>query len=463
MRDCKLLAHHITENRRNEMKRNLFGSIRQLPSGRFQVRYRDKYGITRTARTSTNKPLTFPSRKLAQEYLRDLESDMRRGYIDGDTSRGNEILRDRVELYLTDARLTPGELRPRTRKLYRHIADDFILSPINGFCIGDMPIKSITKADVRKWHYELQKTIKSGTRSLKVREHPARTWARSQGIDVPRKGVISDQIKKSWIEAGAPIVEYSSQIPTGQTKIAQAYRLLRAVMNVAVDADLIPANPCRIRGAGSMKARERKVATPEQVGQLAATVPPRYFAAVIIAAYTSLRSGEQFGLQRKHIDLLHNKIIISHQLIGEENRKPIFGATKTDSSYRDVPIPSELRPIIIDHLDQFTDAHPDSLVFTTSTGSPITPQRRSWWITAKRICGIDELSWHDLRHTGQTAAANRGATIKDLQRRAGQSTERAAMMYLHGSKERDRKIADALNDDVLLSLSVAMQKSDRAS
>lgn len=63
---------------------------------------------------------------------------------------------------------------------------------------------------------------------------------------------------------------------------------------------------------------------------------------------------------------------------------------------------------------------------------------------------------------GQTATANPGATIKNLQRRAGQSTERTALMYLHGSKERDRKIAEALND-VLLSLSVAMQKFDRAS
>jgi integrase len=439
------------------MKRNEFGSIRKLPSGRFQVRYRDKYGTPRTARTATNKPLTFQTHRQAQEYLRDLESDMRRGLIDGDTSRGNELLRERVELYLTEARLTPGELRPRTKQLYRHLANDLILSPINGFCIGDMPIKAITKPDVRKWHYELQKTLKSGQRKLQIREHPARTWAKSNGFDVPRKGVLSNSVKQAWIEAGAPVIEYISEIPTGQTKIAQAYRLLRAVMNVAVDADLIAANPCKIRGAGSMKARERKVATPEQVGQLAAAVPPRYFAAVMVAAYTSLRSGEQFGLQRKHIDLLHNKIIIAHQLIGEKDLKPIFGATKTDSSYRDVPIPSELRSIIINHLEQFTPKDPEALVFSTVTGSPITPQRRSWWITAKRVCGIDELSWHDLRHTGQTAAANRGATIKDLQRRAGQSTERAALMYLHGSKERDRMIADALNNDVLISLEKSRQ------
>jgi integrase len=208
-----------------------------------------------------------------------------------------------------------------------------------------------------------------------------------------------------------------------------------------------------------MNARERRVATPEQVGLLAATVPPRYLAAVFAAAYTSVRAGELFGLQRKHIDLLHSKIIVAHQLVGEKDCKPVFGPTKTEASDRVVFISSELKEIIRDHLDQFVKADPNALVFSTITGSPITSSRRCWWITAKRICGIELLAWHDLRHTGQTAALNQGATIKDLQRRAGQSTERAALLYLHGSKDRDQMIANALNGDVIISLENAQHRS----
>jgi len=46
----------------------------------------------------------------------------------------------------------------------------------------------------------------------------------------------------------------------------------------------------------------------------------------------------------------------------------------------------------------------------------------------------------------------RGATIKDLQRRAGQSSEIAARIYLHGNAKRDQIVADSLSADVRQSL-----------
>lgn len=42
---------------------------------------------------------------------------------------------------------------------------------------------------------------------------------------------------------------------------AKAYRLLRAIMNTAVEDGLIRRNPCRIKGAGSEDSPERPVLT----------------------------------------------------------------------------------------------------------------------------------------------------------------------------------------------------------
>ena len=57
-----------------------FGSIRQLKSGRFQVRYRDpKSGRDKTARTLDDRALTFASIKEAETYLLHLKSDTLRG------------------------------------------------------------------------------------------------------------------------------------------------------------------------------------------------------------------------------------------------------------------------------------------------------------------------------------------------------------------------------------------------
>ncbi len=43
-----------------------------------------------------------------------------------------------------------------------------------------------------------------------------------------------------------------------------------------------------------------------------------------------------------------------------------------------------------------------------------------------------------------TLAAASGATIADLMARAGHSSPRAAMVYQHANRERDRAIAEAM-------------------
>jgi integrase len=53
--------------------------------------------------------------------------------------------------------------------------------------------------------------------------------------------------------------------------------------------------------------------------------------------------------------------------------------------------------------------------------------------------------FHDLRHSGNQLAADAGASLRKLMDRMGHSTTRAAMVYLHGSDERQQVIVDALS------------------
>ncbi len=43
-----------------------------------------------------------------------------------------------------------------------------------------------------------------------------------------------------------------------EDRAAKAYRLLRAILNTAVDDGLIKRNPCRIKGAGQHRTPERR-------------------------------------------------------------------------------------------------------------------------------------------------------------------------------------------------------------
>jgi len=64
---------------------------------------------------------------------------------------------------------------------------------------------------------------------------------------------------------------------------------------------------------------------------------------------------------------------------------------------------------------------------------------------ALATAGLAHVHFHDLRHTGNTLAASAGTTLRELMDRMGHDSQRAAMIYLHGSDAREHEIADSLS------------------
>ncbi|CAL9535119.1 hypothetical protein SUDANB126_04122 [Streptomyces sp. enrichment culture] len=89
----------------------------------------------------------------------------------------------------------------------------------------------------------------------------------------------------------------------GEPTVVKAYQLLRALMNTAVDDELIRRNPCRIKGADRYDVPERPVLTVAEVFAVADSIAPRYRLLVLLAAFTTLRFGELAALRRRDIDL----------------------------------------------------------------------------------------------------------------------------------------------------------------
>ncbi len=230
----------------------------------------------------------------------------------------------------------------------------------------------------------------------------------------------------------------------GSTQPAKAYRLLRAILNVAVDDQKIPTNPCRIRGAGKESAPERPVAMPEQVLAIADAIEPQYRAIVILGAWCSLRFGELAGLRRSRVDLLHRRVQVGEQLVELAGGKTVFKAPMSDSD-RTVDIPVELVPILEDHLAEHVGAGPDSLLFSSPQGHPLRRTKfRPRWAAACHKAGVSGLRFHDLRGSGPTWAAVAGATLPELMHRLGHRTHTAALRYQHATDQRHREVADRL-------------------
>ena len=233
---------------------------------------------------------------------------------------------------------------------------------------------------------------------------------------------------------------------------AKAYRLLRAVMNTAVDQDeLIRRNPCRIRGGGDELRVERPVLSVGEVLELADAVPERFRCFILVTTFASLRFGEVTALTRGDVDLQRGVIRVRRAFGEVAGKGLVLGPPKSAAGRRSVSIPPVIVRDLEAHMDRYVDAEDTALVFTGLKGAPIrrgnfNPQ--VGWNAAVELIGHPGLHLHDLRHTGNTLAAASGVSTRDLMARMGHDSMNAALMYQHATSQADRVIAQALDRQV---------------
>jgi integrase len=362
-------------------RRRRFGSVRQLPSGRYQVRYHGPDGLVRAA------PRTFGSETDANVWLTLTEAEMVRGdWIDPDAGRLP------LGAYaVTWIAQRPG-LSPRTVVLYEGLLRLHIQPTL-----GSLDLAAVTPERVRAW-------------------------------------------RSSLLERGV-----------GQVTVAKAYRLLRAVMNTAVDDELIRRNPCRIKGAGREASAERSVVSVEQVYRVAGAIERRWRALVLLAAFGGLRWGELAGLRRRRLDFKAGTVRVEVAMV-EVRGKLAEGPPKWDSR-RTVTLPAPIVDELRSHVAEFAERGRDGRVFVGPKGGTLRrPNFQEAWVAATKAADVPTLRFHDLRHVGNTLASNTGASLRELMARMGHASPQAALIYQHTTAERDRAIADALGEMIVASL-----------
>lgn len=229
---------------------------------------------------------------------------------------------------------------------------------------------------------------------------------------------------------------------------AKAYRLLRGILNTAVDDGRIKSNPCRIKGAGDEAHSSRYVASVPQVYALADAVGGRYRVFILAAAFTGLRWAELVALHRADVDL-DNGVMYVRRAFVERRGGPVAKLPKGDK-VRVVTLPNVLVVELRAHLWEFVADEPEALVFAGAKGG--VPRRSSWrttvcWSASRAAAKLpDGFHFHDLRHTGNHLMAQSGASTRELMERMGHSTMRAALIYQHATDERAHELASKLDD-----------------
>lgn len=355
------------------MGRRQFGTIRKLPSGRFQARYTHLGGRHEADRT-------FRLVSEAGAWLDAQRADIGRGtWVDPRSSRTT------LTVYARRWLAARSDLETRTRDLYEGLLRLHVLPTL-----GSTALSHLTPSQVRAWR---------------------------------------------------------SGLTCGESTAAKSYRLLSQIMASAVTDELLQRNPCKVKGAGMEPLHHPTIVTVTELGRLADAMPPRLRVAVPLAAWCHLRRGEVFGLRRRHVDLLARVLHVEATRSWDARGRVIEKGPKSEKGRRQVAIPPHVVEVLERHLEAFVAPDPDAWVLTGDKGAPVSATSfYGAWKAARHDLGLDTFRFHDLRHTGLTYAAAKGATVAELMYRAGHASPAAALRYQHATRDRDRVVADALSE-----------------
>jgi len=366
-----------------------FGSIRKLPSKRYQASYVGPDNARHPA------PFTFTAAGDAEAWLNqerlvveagDWISPADRAAAEADArafaERATLTIGDFAQGWIADL-----DLRPATSRDYNSLLANHILPTL-----GEVPINQLTRAEVRRW------------------------WA---SLDSSR--------------------------PRARSK---AFQLLHNVMGGAVDLELIDSNPVVLPSRTRIRTMRRKRIEPltiAQLNMLADAMPKRLRVAVLLGCWCALRYGELSELRRRDIDLVAGTVTVSRAVV-KVNGGYIVGEPKTAAGIRTVHIPAALLPELKQHLKKYAAWGPDGLLFPSSNGGHLhSSSFARAFSKAAAAAGRPDATPHTLRHTGASLATSAGATTADVMARLGHTTPGMAMVYQHSLDGADKGVARRLS------------------
>lgn len=388
-------------------RRRKFGSIEELPSGKFRAYYRGPDGKRHKA------PHTFFDPGDASSWLRSEQKLIEFGEWTAPASRNlskedkartvGDWCKEWMEIRLTDT----NPLEPSTAQDYWKALNTRILhSTGKAGYLRTVPLTQLSRRDVTAW------------------------W---------------DAINVQF---------------DGKTTNHNAYKRLKTIMTAAVRREMIPANPVDIPEASRRPKTKIKELPAKQVMQdivdeldhSKPRVDGSHKLIAILTFFHGLRIGEVLGLRRQ--DVIIEGDSISFYIRGNAYRVPKQGMVrkdrpKTEAGYRLIPAFARFNDDIRWHLANRVGDSPDALLFTTGTGQLILDTSyRSILDRAKSRAGHDDVKITP--HYGRvwliTTLAEAGMPIPAIGEYLGQRDLRTITeVYMRATEDRKKKVLDAVN------------------
>lgn len=380
-----------------------FGTVRKMPSGRYQARYHGPDGRRHSGVTTFVK-ITDARRWLAAEQTL----------------------------------MASGDWSPPKQREAAKVAAEEAEAARQAAWAAVPTLDAWVETVIRRRAARSRKPLKETTAGLYRRDWAARSGA----LGPVRLDELSEAMVKDWLAA----------MPATPTRNGRAYDLLKSVMGEAVEDGLVAVNPCRVRGAGKPAPAREGVAL--SAGELLAylrAVPGHRRVMLMVAGTCGLRSGELRGLWRRDVDVDERVLWVRRQAVRVQvdahHYEYRLSTPKTAAAVRSVAMPQMLVEPLRAHLLSLPMPGPDALVFPAADGRSIMSESviRDAHAVGRQAIDRPELTVHDLRRTAATLAAQDGATVRELMAMLGHTTVQVAMAYQRADAVRDRQRADRLD------------------
>jgi integrase len=188
----------------------------------------------------------------------------------------------------------------------------------------------------------------------------------------------------------------------GRTMAGAEARLLRAIMNTAVEDGIIQSNPVPAKLTKSTSGQTHRPPTLDELATLVENVDERFQLGVLVAAFGGLRLSEWRALRRRDLALVNGRyeISVTRQAQHVFRTGWTVGAPKSDHGIRTVTLSKDLTARVDAHLSARVGTFPDALLFAPKGTSQFIHDSdfNKSWNPARDAAGVrTEVREHDLR------------------------------------------------------------------
>ncbi len=209
-----------------------------------------------------------------------------------------------------------------------------------------------------------------------------------------------------------------------------------AFWNWAIGEGYAEENPFKKTKLKGERGRERVLSPTEEVALIEAC--PSWFAPMVkTAIYTGLRQGNLIRLKRSQVDLKDGWIRIPRWDTkgGRSQRDRVTGTLE-------VPLNNSA----LDALRSVTPSIAHEFWFSSVAGGPLSKNSvTSAFRSTRERSGIDNLTFHDLRHTAATRAAQSGMDAPTMKEVFGWSDISMVQKYVNVSKDHKKKMMERMD------------------